>query len=266
MEEKLYKIHEVAKLHDITKKTILYYEQIGLFMPYYIDESNGYRYYRRVDFPILKQIIYLKDIGFALLEIKEILESRSHELMLLYLKKKQKEVQRGIEDLRKVEEGIRTRIAFNEVAKEIKHHDLNRPSLKIYKERKILGAKGEDQNKESVMLAYREVLHYLRKQNMFSQEAYGSIYYAEKNLEVGAFIELPSSLEIEDAQVLPSGKYICMYHKGSYYSQEAVGYFVKWLKDNQYEMIGNIYDYCIVDRCFSNNENEMILELQVKVK
>lgn len=267
MEEKLYRIQEVARLHNITKKTLLYYEKIGLFKPCTIDEYNGYRYYRRVDFPLLKHIIYLKDIGFSLTEIKELLDRRSHKLMLEYLEKRQAEVQKQLSDLRKIEEAISIHIGFNEIAKEITPNDLNRPSVRIYPERKILGGKSKKVSKEGVMLTYRKIFNYLRSLNMLSHKAYGSIYYlGEETESVGAFIELPDTFCIEGMSVLEAGKYICMYHKGSYCSEKSVAYFLSWLKDNHYEPIGNCYDYCIVDWCYTNDENEMILELQVKVK
>lgn len=266
MDEKLYKIQEVAKLHNITKKTLLYYEKIGLFKPYKIDECNNYRYYRRVDFPILKQVIYLKDIGFTLQEIKEILDSQSHEFMISCLRKKQQEVEKQMEELKSVNNGINAQININKIALEIKENDLNRPSLKIYNERKVLSMDCLEQSNEAVMLAYRKLLNHLIDINMFSHEAYGGMYHLDNDLKVGAFIEVPSQFNIENANVIPSGKYICMYHKGSYYNMEEVDYLLEWIEKNNYKPVGNIYDYCIIDRCFAKNENNMILELQVKIE
>ncbi|NFH91829.1 MerR family transcriptional regulator [Clostridium botulinum] len=266
MNERLYKIQEVAKLHNITKKTLLYYEKIGLFIPYEIDKQNNYRYYRRIDFPILKQVIYLKDIGFTLQEIKEILDSQSHEFMINCLKRKQEEVEKKIEELKNINDGINAQININKIALEIKEKDLKRPSLKIYNERKIISMEGVEQSKEAVMLAYRKLLNYLMNSNMFSHEAYGGMYHLDKKLKVGAFIEIPNQFNIQNTDIIPSGKYICMYHKGSYYNKESVEYLLNWIEKNNYRALGNIYDYCIVDRCFAKDENNMILEIQIKIE
>lgn len=268
MKEKLYKIREVAKLHNITKKTMLYYEKIGLFKPFFIDKTNGYRYYKRVDFPILKQIIYLKDIGFSLIEIKTILESGSYDFLIDKLNERKKQVISQIKELQTVKENIDTHIIASEIAKEINDNDLNRLSLKIYKERKILTVKSDENTKESIMMSYRKCLNFLIDNDMFSHKSYGSVYYGEKNkhLSSGAFIELPLDFNIENETILKSGKYICMYHKGSYYCNSPLEYFLKTVSNNGYEIDSDVYDYCIVDRCFTGDENAMILEFQAKVK
>ena len=266
MNERLYKIQEVAKMHNTTKKTLLYYEKIGIFTPYKIDEYNNYRYYRRVDFPILKQVVYLKDIGFTLQEIKAILESKSHDFMISCLRKKQEDIQKSIEELRHINDGINAQISINKIALEINENDLNRPYLKICNQRKILSMDAIEENNEAIMIAYRKLLNYLMDINMFSHEPYGGIYNLDKDLKVGAFIEIPTRFNIENANKLASGKYICMYHKGCYYNRNSVEYLLEWIEKNGYKPIGYIYDYCIVDRCFANDENNMILELQVKVE
>ena len=63
MTQKYFMINEVASLHNMTRKTLHYYDKIGLFSPEYTDEKTGYRYYKREQFPFLKEIIYLKDLG-----------------------------------------------------------------------------------------------------------------------------------------------------------------------------------------------------------
>lgn len=37
---------EMAKMHDISKQTLIYYDTIGLFKPSEKDNETGYRYYR----------------------------------------------------------------------------------------------------------------------------------------------------------------------------------------------------------------------------
>ena len=41
----LFTIGQFAALHGINKKTLMWYDEIGLFRPASIDEENGYRYY-----------------------------------------------------------------------------------------------------------------------------------------------------------------------------------------------------------------------------
>ena len=40
---KLFTIGQFAALHGINKKTLMWYDEIGLFKPAFIHEENGYR-------------------------------------------------------------------------------------------------------------------------------------------------------------------------------------------------------------------------------
>ncbi|QEN03673.1 MerR family transcriptional regulator [Thiospirochaeta perfilievii] len=269
MPEKLYKMGDVAKLHNITKKTLRYYDKIDLFKPDQIGGLNNYKYYSRKNFPILKQIIYLKDIGFSLSETKYLLENRTHELMISELHKRLNIVSEDIDKLSQKKRSIEYLINFYERAKKINKNDLNRPSIQIHDTRKVFMLDAEQNDKEGIMLAYRKVLGRLRELDHFSHQEYGSIYFnngEQLPKRSGSFILLPTDFKIQGQNILPRGKYISMYHMGSYYNEKAVTFLMDWLNNNNYKAIGDFYDFCIVDRSFTDNEDEMIMELQVLVE
>ena len=68
------KIGEFSKMMQVTVKTLRYYEQKGLLLPYEVDEWTGYRYYSIVQMQRLNIIRGLQQQGFTLEEIKELLE------------------------------------------------------------------------------------------------------------------------------------------------------------------------------------------------
>ncbi|KIL41625.1 MerR family transcriptional regulator [Gordoniibacillus kamchatkensis] len=66
-----YKIEEVAKQCGLTKRTLRYYEEIGLLFPAERSEG-GYRLYTDKHIERLKQIMSARDVlGFSLQEIQE---------------------------------------------------------------------------------------------------------------------------------------------------------------------------------------------------
>lgn len=72
--EEYYSIGETAEKLNLTKKTIRFYDEMGLINPY-IDPNNSYRYFSKEDIERLNLILYLKKIGLTLNEIaKEDLE------------------------------------------------------------------------------------------------------------------------------------------------------------------------------------------------
>ena len=54
---KLLTIGEFARLHGINKKTLMWYDETGLFPPAYINPGNGYRYYKYHQSPLLETIL-----------------------------------------------------------------------------------------------------------------------------------------------------------------------------------------------------------------
>lgn len=105
MREK-YKISQVAKLFNISRRTLIYYDEIGLFKPDYIDLTNNYRYYSAHQLYDLYFLIALKDSGFSLGEIKEYSNSKNIQDSLDFLDTKLKLIDFKISELEKYKQVI----------------------------------------------------------------------------------------------------------------------------------------------------------------
>lgn len=76
MEQKIkLKIGEFSKRNQVSVKTLRYYEEIGLLIPFEIDDWTGYRYYDVSQMKTMNDIFFLKKLGFRLEEIKEMLNN-----------------------------------------------------------------------------------------------------------------------------------------------------------------------------------------------
>lgn len=80
MEEKkyLYTSGEFAKLMGVNKRTLHYYNDIGLFCPETIGE-NGYYYYTCFQFARLELILTLRKVGLSIEEIRQYVSRPSDE-------------------------------------------------------------------------------------------------------------------------------------------------------------------------------------------
>lgn len=63
-------IGQMARSHGLTTKTLRHYDSIGLFSPAVTGRDNGYRYYRPEQIVTLGRIIWLKQLGMALEDIR----------------------------------------------------------------------------------------------------------------------------------------------------------------------------------------------------
>ncbi|WP_338631546.1 MerR family transcriptional regulator [Clostridium baratii] len=87
-------VGELAKLHNLSKQTLIFYDKIGLFKPKIIDSNNNYRYYTSEQLEVLDSILILKEIGIPLKEIKTFLEDRNIDSTLELMKKQKKELKK----------------------------------------------------------------------------------------------------------------------------------------------------------------------------
>lgn len=66
--------HEVEEMLDITKKTLIYYENEGLVKP--LRDNNNYRCYNQDDISKIKFILLLREMDVTIEEIKQIINKK----------------------------------------------------------------------------------------------------------------------------------------------------------------------------------------------
>lgn len=95
------KIGDFSKLSRVSIRMLRHYDEIEILHPEYVDDFTGYRYYRESQLPLAGRIQTLKNLGFGLSEIKEILAGckNTGEMEQLLLVK-QKELEGEIQKMR----------------------------------------------------------------------------------------------------------------------------------------------------------------------
>lgn len=76
----MYTVKQISDLAQVSVRTLHYYDEIGLLTPSQVRE-NGYRYYDEAALLRLQQILFYREIGLELMQIKEILDSPNFDLM-----------------------------------------------------------------------------------------------------------------------------------------------------------------------------------------
>lgn len=75
----MFRIGEFSKLTQVTVRMLRYYDKEGLLKPAEVDKNTGYRLYSADQIPLLNKIVFLRDSGFQLWEMKEALQGVSME-------------------------------------------------------------------------------------------------------------------------------------------------------------------------------------------
>lgn len=91
------RIGDFSKIARVSVRMLRHYDQIGLLKPANIDAVSGYRSYSVDQLPRLNRILFLKDLGFSLNEIVELIDDNiSVEDMKTMLKKRQNDLENQI--------------------------------------------------------------------------------------------------------------------------------------------------------------------------
>jgi DNA-binding transcriptional MerR regulator len=98
-----YSIGEVSRICNVSRKTLRYYDKIGLIGPER-DDANNYRYYSKASLLAVPVIKYYKQMGFRLEEMRSFIEGspnnvyravqQSFTTKIQELKKEQEEIRR----------------------------------------------------------------------------------------------------------------------------------------------------------------------------
>jgi len=71
----MFRIGDFSRIARVSARLLRFYDEIGLFVPAHADERTGYRYYTIQQLAGLNRILVLKELGFDLEQVREILRS-----------------------------------------------------------------------------------------------------------------------------------------------------------------------------------------------
>ena len=108
----MFRIGEFSRIARVSARLLRFYDEIGLLTPAHADPQTGYRYYTVSQLSQLNRILVLKELGFDLNQVREILKSNvgSDELRHMLLLRRN-DVERSLTAESQRLHAIETRIA-----------------------------------------------------------------------------------------------------------------------------------------------------------
>lgn len=71
----MFRIGDFSRIARVSARLLRFYDEIDLFKPAHADSQSGYRYYTVTQLAQLNRITVLKDLGFSLEQIRDILKT-----------------------------------------------------------------------------------------------------------------------------------------------------------------------------------------------
>jgi DNA-binding transcriptional MerR regulator len=244
----MFKIGDFSKLGRVSVVALRHYDEIGLLKPAIVDTATGYRYYTIEQMPQLYKIVALKDLGFSLTEIANLLADNlpfSEYEGMLRLKKMQ--VQKMIKAETTRLERIETRLKLLKGEKNMLDSEVVIKSLPAQQIASIRTVIATPKDLDGVVKILQT---YLREQGVKVQSGFLILHdpdFREENMDIEFAIPV-DALVTENDQIksytLPAVPMVaCAAHSGtpeSYF--RLYRSFSQWLADNGYKISGNIRD------------------------
>ena len=216
---KLLTIGQFAALHGINKKTLMWYDEIGLFKPAAVNPVNGYRCYNDYQSPILETILLLRELDVSIGEIQDFMKNRSAQHMKKLLDEKIGELDLQIMHLQAVKQ---TLCNHQQNMTALLTMDLSEIAV-VEKEERCLVTVDIDKDitfEQEVELITAETARY--QLGRLHDASYGSMIPVA-SIENGKFddytklfIEIPSLSQKSGLHIQPKGLYVRAFHKGGW--------------------------------------------------
>ena len=264
-----YKIGEISKIYSIGRDSLMYYEEIGILKP--IRDSNGYRLYNISDIWKLNLIKELRALNFPMSKIKEYVDNRNIESTINMLNEEVTLIDLKIGELQSHKNNIKKRLdSIHEVLRE---SDLFEIKEEYINERKAIMLNGEIKRDSDVDFLVKKLnKEYEGKFYILGNNNIGAIYNS-KSLANNIFNEYKSVFCLVDDNeknynlLIPEGKYIKYSYCGQYSDNEIhLKKIYKYIKQNQYRIIGDPIEIYKIDIHETALSNEFYTEIQIRVE
>ncbi len=281
----MFKIGEFSKLCGLSVDTLYHYEKLKILVPITVDELTGYRYYDASQMMTVNKILALKDAGFALEEVKNIMNDNVSVPMLIEmleskavflettLSNEYNRLERlhtniflikngGISQMNEISIKKVEPIHVASIRKVFDKNDFNENLKKMWPSvNEYIDKKGVKRTIPCLML-YHSGRWDLRQLN---------VMYDEQNLDVEVAEPITKSFEgNEEVHVyeLPRvEKMACIVHNGPFSTiGKTMDTLFEWLKCNNYLADGAVREIYHKGEWATDNPDEYITELQIPIK
>ncbi|MBS3904378.1 MAG: MerR family transcriptional regulator [Simkania sp.] len=117
-----YTVTKLAKISGVSVRTLHWYDEVGLLKPAYYG-ANGYRYYEEEQLLILQQILFFRELGFELKQIRRVL-GRSDFDKMVALSSHRQVLKKNLEQTRKLVKTIDKTIEHLKGTKKMKEKEM----------------------------------------------------------------------------------------------------------------------------------------------
>jgi len=243
----MFRIGEFSRLSRVSVRMLRHYDQLDLLKPSHTDSFTNYRYYSADQLPRLNRIIALRDLGFSLEQIGNMLDDElpAEQLIgMLKLKRAEIEQQIQVEQLKMAR--LEARINQMNGQTVSKGYDVVVREIEPQLAATLREVAPDD---DRIQYMFEELETYIAQYNARADKPPMTIYhdleYREKEIDAEVVVPLKSAIpgtevvHVRELARIPRAA--CVVHTGSYATiYQAYNALLGWIEANGYRMKGPI--------------------------
>lgn len=260
-------ISEFSKISEVSRKALIFYDNIGLFSPEYT-AANGYRYYSHEQIYIISVINVLKELGTPLNEIKTYMQAPSPSEAVGLLKNQEQVLSQKIERLRGIQDMLSSK---KQKLEEGIHTDISEIKIVHREETAIFCSDPFDIEKTQISDDIWLNFYLKCKEN---QVAFGypeGFLVTKNNLlsgktSVARHIICHVGNRNYANSCIPEGFYLIACGQGSFYDTEPIyNRLLQYIHEKSISIIGNAYEERLIDEIGAFDKECQVIQVSIPV-
>lgn len=256
---------QFAKLHNVNKRTLHYYDSIGLFSPN-AKGDNGYRYYDLSQSIEFEYIRMLKDLNMSIDEIKSYIKNPTPErfMEIAYIKELEIDILiKKLKHTKKIFQTQRTQIDFCKTLK-----DSNVEIIECKEEKLLFLPYDFSDDDISSTFSYMKDIWSIEQIRMGVGGMISIDKVMNNDFEIydGIYTPVLSNVPGQNIFRKPKGKYVCGYHKGKWNTlPSAYQRIIAFANQNHLKLTGYAYEIGLNEFVISKEE-DYITKIMIKIE
>ncbi|UYX54839.1 MerR family transcriptional regulator [Bacillus thuringiensis] len=269
----MFKIGDFSKLSSISIRMLRYCDKVELLQPEKVDEQNSYRYYSAAQLKKVNRIQTLKDMGFNIAAIKEIVESENIEVIKSQFVNRSAQIKEDMHNLQKqlrfLEDLLKTmREDFVEMNYHVSLKEI--PERKVASVRKVIPSYNYEGDLWSILMQEINVKNISIANPSYSIAVFHDQEYKENDVDVEIQLNILGKYEntkdVHFEKIEPI-KVASIIVNGSYEQMTDVNEAVaKWIEAAGYELTGSMFNIYHVSPAMESNPNKWVTEVCYPIK
>jgi len=264
------KSSDFAQFCGVTKNTLFHYEKMGLLEPE-IRTKNGYRYYTLNQVFTTGIISVLKAAGSPLKEIKTYIDNFDNNNYITLLSDRHRILEKELAGIKHMKDVLENTISITERA--VNEISIE-PAIEEHEEQYLLieNLSTEENLKEQMYKVARHYKYCLDEG--FSKSLIIGFIKSKATIESGrfddadsCFCEVDSDFKGEMLYIKPKGRYVALYHQGSYATlSQTYEKLLDYVRKENLTVAGNAYDYELVGYLSIKDKEKFLIKVVIEIE